>query len=278
MGRFSKLETNLPAEASAAKGRIDAGGGRSQAASTGPGRPAAAEEPPTDARGCVARAEEAFYSGEPREALRWYGRSLQRDGAYLDAWLGQVRLLLLTNQVGEAKVWINRALSNFPDLPQLLALRSAAHARSGMLRQGLALSDHILEQNGGDALAWFCRGMILSLAENRNADFCFDQAIKLSPETDWTMPFSIGFFLYGERRYARAIAFLDQALERRTMLPYAWLLIAQANAHLGRREAARRALTRAEEVCGENERLLRRIQRADTGSILSRLTGLFRRR
>lgn len=270
MGRFSKLETRAKSPGG------DPAASRASAPSNS-NAPPPVEEQAYDAAALLRQGDEAWFGGDAKKALRFYSRAMQEDAACLDAWIHQIRVLILTSQLSEAAVWINRALSIFPDAPGLISLRAVHHARGGMLRRAMESSDAVLSKRGDDAGAWVARGHILSIATNKNAEFCFEQAMKLTRADDWRTPFWIGLALDLERKWSMSIHYYEQALARRGSLPYAWLRIARAHANLGRAGASRQALTRAEETCGDNERLRAEIRRTGTGSIFGRLKALFSR-
>lgn len=274
MGRFSNLETGKKTPAGKAEAKRK--GTDSPESRIGATLPSS-EEPTYDAPYYMSRGDRAFFVGDQKDALRWYSKAMQTDSAFLDAWIEHIRVLTLTRQLAEAKVWINRALSVFPEAPGLLALRSVNMAQSGQMKQAMSSSDMLLSKRDEDWNAWLARGHILLMNGNKNAPFCFDQAEKAGPTEDWRVPFVIGFTLELERQWARAIARYDTALERRPTLPYAWYRIGRCQATLGHRDAARKAFGQAEELCGEDENLRRKILSADTGSVFSRLRGIFGR-
>lgn len=264
MGRFSKLETRSvsPAKEEAAVTAMPTGKLK-------------IADAPSGAATLLARGDEEFFRGESKQAMRWYSRAMQDDASCLEAWVAQIRVLLLERQLREARVWITRGLSSFPDAPALLALRAVHSALSGMVRAAMGASDMILSKQGNDANAWVARGHVLLIDANKNAPFCFDQAIQQSDERDWKTPFLIGMIHDSERKWSRSIPFYEKAVERNSNLPYAWYRIGKAHAHLGHAEAARRAYSEAENLCGDDDKLRRRIQTAGSGSIMDWFRNLF---
>lgn len=249
MGRFSKLEVLAPVAETAppaAKPKPEEELGLAIRTD---------EDIPLDLPGVMRRGDEAFFSGEPKEALRWYSRAMQDDSTCLDSWIAQIRIQILEGDLGDAKVWINRALSIFPDAPALLALRAVNNARSGLIRDAVAASDLILSRRSDDPHPWICRGQILAIAGNKNSDFCFTQAFKMAQADDWKTPFLIGIICDSERLWAKSVAYYQAAIGRRGSLPYAWYRIALAHRELGNTGPARKALVNAEAACGDNERL-----------------------
>ncbi len=274
MGRFSKLETRPGGKApepAASSGELASAPPRAMP-------PDAAEDEYT-LEGCMGRGDDAFFRGDSKEALRWYSRAMKIDSTRLQPWVAQVRLLLLTRQLNEAKVWLNRALTVFPDNPSLMSLHALKNALSGQIQQGMGASDRLMSEQGENVAAWLSRGHILIITGNhKNADFCFDQCLTLSGEADWKAPMMIGMVLDSERHWAKSIRFYESALGRRATLPYAWYRIGRARAAVGQRDRARQAFLRAEALCGDDDLLRRKIQAESTGSVFGRLGALFRRK
>lgn len=281
MGRFSKLETEVQA-AEAAEASA-----RKLATAKDAARPEddigqailGKEEPDYDAPTYLKRGDEAFFSADEREALRWYSRAMAADQSCVDAWVAQIRIMLLQGQTREVKMWLGRALSVFPNSAPLLSLRALHFARTGMLKRALGASDKLLADHPEDLVAWMCRGAILLTADNKNSGFCFEQCMQITPREDWKTPFMIGMMLDAEKRPSKAITYYEKATARRVDLPYALYRIARNHAHLGHGEAARRARAEAAELCGDNDKLRRLIERAPAiGSIFDRLRNLFSRK
>lgn len=280
MGRFSKLEMK---PAAAAPAPAAAPGAPASPPTASPARAPApassAPEPDYSVEACMGLGDEAFFRGDDKDSLRWYSRAMKVDQNRLEPWVAQVRLLLLTRQLSEAKVWLNRAFLLFPQAPALLSLQALLNALTGQIRQAMGASDRLLSEHAGNVAAWLSRGHILIISDNhKNADFCFDQCLQLSGESDWKTPMMIGMVLDVERHWAKSVRFYEAALARRAALPYAWYRIGQARAHVGQRESARQAFLRAEALCGDDDVLRRRIQSAETGTLFARLGSMFRRK
>lgn len=298
MGRFSKIETHRPDEPPG-DGRAPAGtpkrggpGGNQPGSAHGqpgaPGRagadaarpepaPALATEFTHDAAGHLARGYEVFFSGNEKDGLRWFSKAIQENAGLIEAWVAHGRAQLLLGQAAEALTWVQRAMVIFPDAPVLIALRAAVNARKGMARAAIAACDVALERDNRSPDIWMCRGHALLISENRNADFCFEQAVQLTPDLDWRTPFWIAMLYDSERQWSRSIGYYERALGRRSTLPYACYRIALASSALGRPEAARRALAEADRLCGDNEKLRQKVARANPGSMLRKLANLFGR-
>lgn len=274
MGRFSKLETQPKPSDEKKPAEL----GQLTQESAPPRETPVDQADFYDAATCVARGDVAFYGGDDKDALRWYARGVKADATLPAPWIAQVRLLILTNQPNEAKVWLIRAFSVFPNSSAMLGLKALLDARMGRLSNAIGSSDVMMAKNGEDPETWLVRGHILTIAESKNADFCFDQCMDLTDAMDWKMPMSIGLSLDSERKWAKSIKFYEAALERRSSLPFAWYRIGRARAEVGQRDAAAQAFARAEDLCGDNETLRRKILSTGTGSFLRRVKMLFKRK
>lgn len=278
MGRFSKLETQ-------SKARVDAPPDAQPEAPAEPlGRQIVSpfldrEEPTYDTAGYMRQADEAYFGGDEKKAMRLYSRAMQSGPDCMEAWTAQIRILIVSGQLSDGKTWLKRAFSVFPDAPQLVSLRALLNARRGMMREAIGASDMAVEKSPDDIGCWLSRGHILLIAGGRsggNAEFCFQQCMQLSDGTDWKTPFHIGIIHDAERQWWKSPAYYEEAAARRTTLPYAWYRMGLALAEIGRSEAAGKALRRAEQLCDDNDRLLRRVRSAGTGSIKGRIKHLFR--
>ena len=226
----------------------------------------------------IEKGDGAFFTGDHTTAMRWYSRAMQADDHCLEAWIAHIRVLNLTGQLEDAQTWVRRGMEIFPGDTGLMALEAVTNALSGSIGEALRISNSIIAMAGLDLTCWMSRGHVLLISGDRNANSCFEQCIDISLDEDWKTPFLIGMILDCEGKSARAIAFYEAALDRRSALPYAWYRIAMDHAELGQRQSARRALARAEELCVDNDRLLAKIQKAELGSVLNRLKNIFSRK
>ena len=58
-----------------------------------------------------------------------------------------------------------------------------ALGRSGDLQGALAFSDASIEERGDTPYIWLARGDVLLAREEPRADYCFEKALLLAPET-----------------------------------------------------------------------------------------------
>lgn len=234
MGRFSKLETGVPAAPSANQGETAFPKVRRQAKET-----EAPRDPDYDQGHYIAEAETAFYEGEYQKALRLYSRAMQVDQSSIEPWIGQVLCLVELKQNREAAVWALRSLELFPEDPRLISVQGLTYALNGTIKRALACSDYAISQPvPASAFVWAVRGHILSLADNQNAGFCFDKAMEVRQKEDWRTPLKIGLLLLGEKKWSRAAEFLQVAAQVNPRSPYIWKKLGYAKERLGMSQPA----------------------------------------
>lgn len=274
MSRFSNLETTAPKQPPPQRGMIEHGV-ESSAPIIGENEETLAD---SDAAGCVRQGDEAFFRGDYKNGMRWYSRAIDKDSRSIEAWVGLVRMLLLKGDLQDAYTWLGRGLTVFPSAPQLMALRGANYARRGMLRQAMSNTDAVLEQNPNLAIAHMARGEALLFADNKQADHCFEQAVKLTPTLDWKTPMLIGMIFEERRQWARAIVFYTRAAERSERHPALWYHVGLCRAQLGQGHLARKAFDQAEALCVADDPLLLKLSKAKTGSLWGKIIGVFRKK
>ncbi|MCL5271215.1 MAG: tetratricopeptide repeat protein [bacterium] len=270
MGRFSKLETG-------GRGGEPAPD-RDAVSPEFPFTPAAGkdEREDLDQAACLRLGDEALFRNDRRAALRWYSRAMDRDSRAVEAWVAMLRVLLFKGDLGEAQSWVNRGLTLIPGSPHLLALRAVLYARRGMMRQAINNSDAVLETAGTVPLAHMARGEVLLLADNKNAQYCFDQCLGLTPPDDWRTPLMIGLIHEDRRLWARAIHYYGIAAQRTEREPALWYHVGLCRAELGHAAQARKAFEQAGQICQPGDPLLLKLSHASTGSLWLRLRNLFR--
>lgn len=266
MGRFSRLET----------GKTNGSGQELERpeiidpAEHYPAADAQPIDPSLDAPACLRRGHEAMVRDFHKDAMRWYSRALDMEPRLLDAWVGMIRTHTIKGELSQASVWIGRGLSVFPDSPALMALKAVNLARRGLLRQALTGSDAALERAPTLALAHLARGEVLVVSDNRNFDFCFEQALKLSPALDWLTPFVAGMILEERRLWTRALVYYSHSAERNESNPALWYHVARCRIALGHAGKAERALAQARELCAPDDRLIHKIEALHGGSAAGR--------
>jgi tetratricopeptide (TPR) repeat protein len=276
MGRFSRLETDHKPEG---HGDESTDVALRDVLSDLPPRPDPdGKDSKIDPAEMVEHGNQAFFRGAFKEALRWYSRAIDHDSTVTQPWVALIRTLLFKGDLREAGTWINRGLTLAPNSPHLMAMRAVLYAHRGMLRQAINNSDRVLEEHGNEPLAHMARGEVLLLADNKHADFCFQQSLKLAPSTDWMGPMLIGLIYEKRRQWAKAIQYYAKAAENNERLAVLWYRVGISRAAMGHTQHARRALDQARELCDADDPLLSKIYHARPGSIWRRLRHLFSRR
>lgn len=271
MGRFSKLEPTQPGEPSDDKPipTLDTRLTPGEPGATGDSLKFTAIE-------FVEMADQAWLRADYKNALRYYSRALDKDSTLANAWVDMIRVLLLRGDLSQADTWTNRALTLFPNHGSLLAMRAVVKARRGIMREALNNSDALLAQHPADPVTQIARGEILLLAENKNYDFCFSQALTMVNTHDWKTPAVIAMILEEQRLWAKAIQYYTKAYERNETSAALLFRVARCRAELGHAQQARKALAQARELCPADDPLIVEIDRASTGSVWNRLKNLFR--
>ena len=200
--------------------------------------------------------------GNYENALRFYSRALEIDKSLIDAWTGQVQMLVLLGEYPQAAMWAQKALELFPSHGDLMAGRSQAECRRGNLREAVSLSDGALSQRGETSYQWQVRGELMLVMKQKTDRHCFDKAQVLS--RDYLVPLESGLIYLHHRSFVKAQQRLQMALERQPDSHYAWYLVGRCQFEAGLAEAATRSFERCIELCPNHH---------DAGVALARLRG-----
>ncbi|MCC5877010.1 MAG: tetratricopeptide repeat protein [Candidatus Sumerlaeia bacterium] len=195
----------------------------------------------------IQRADEAFFSGNYKDALRHYSRALQEDPTHVYPWIGQVSALIGMRQFREAELWTNRALDQFPEESSLLSQRARVLAATGNLKRAIGLSDYALGQ-GATEWTWLARGEVLLEASDNNSLYCFEKAMEMAEPTNWRIPLVAGLTFGRKRQWASAEEFLKISAERNPKNGFTWLELARVLMELNYTDRARDALQRARQL------------------------------
>lgn len=270
-GRFSKLEkpSGSTPRLEPPPGAVARDAPREAAK---PARPTEEENYPS----FIQRADEAFFTGRYKEALRHYSRALQEDGSHVYPWIGQVSALLGLRQYREAELWSNRALDHFPEDSSLLSQRARVLAATGNLKRAIGLSDFALGQ-GATEWTWLARGEVLLEAQDGNALHCFEKAREMAGPEDWRIPLLAGMTYARKRQWASAEEFLRSAAEKNSRNYFVWIELARVLMALNYTDRARDAIDRARALnpeCREAAALELQLYRRP---FLKRVLGVLRR-
>jgi tetratricopeptide (TPR) repeat protein len=237
-GRFSKLETNATGTPGLTPpaGSIPRGGTAPSIQHT----PAVEENNyPT----FVLQADEAFFTGNYRDALRHYSRALQQTNNQVYPWIGQISALIGLKQYKEAELWSNRALEQFPEDSSLLSQRARVLALTGNLKRAIGVSDYAMSR-GATHWTWLARGEVLLEANDGNALFCFAKATEMAERDDWRTPLLAGLSFLRKRQWSGAEEFLKKAAEINPRNYYIWFSLAEVLVELSYTDRARDAIQR----------------------------------
>ena len=185
----------------------------------------------------LAQAQSAFERGDFQQALRDYSKVLEYDALSTAAWIGQVRMLIEMGEFDEAKLWADKALERLPNEPELLAAKGVALARLGDTEAALAYSDAAISEQGDTPYIWLARGDVLLARSEKRAEFCFDKALSLIPNS-WLFQWLASRILYFYRKYALALKYIQQALNLHGTQSVIWLQYGLCQQALGMKEAS----------------------------------------
>jgi tetratricopeptide (TPR) repeat protein len=206
------------------------------------GRQPAADDSPTgkadhfvsgirDAQHYLRQAEAQELADDPEAALRSFAAALGEDPLLLEAWAGQVRMLIELEEYPEARLWADKALEKFPDNPALLALKSVALRRMGSHTEAWGLNDVALQGKGDWALVWACRGELMLADRRPAAEQCFARAQSLAPNTA-PMMMRIGAIYLRYHKYSQALDVLQKAAASLPQAARVWYLLGRAQEEL----------------------------------------------
>ena len=200
--------------------------------------------------------------GNYENALRFYSRALEVEKTLIDAWTGQVQMLVLLREYPQASMWAQKALELFPSHGDLMAGRAQAEGRRGNVREAVSLSDGALSQRGETPYQWQVRGELMLVMKQKTDRHCFDKAQVLS--RDHLVPLESGLIYLHHRSFVKAQQRLQVALERQPDSHYAWYLIGRCQLDAGLAQAATRSFERCIELCPNHH---------DAGVELAKLRG-----
>jgi tetratricopeptide (TPR) repeat protein len=166
-------------------------------------------------------ADTARRHGFYENALRYYSRSLEFNKSLVEAWVGQVRMLVELEEYPEAVVWSTKAMELFRENPDLMAGKAQAFARRGDAPSAVALSDGAIQKPGQSAYRWLVRGELMVATRQRTDQYLFDKAALADP--DWLVLLDIGRVYMHYDEPARALPWTRRAVERAPIAAYAVL-------------------------------------------------------
>jgi tetratricopeptide (TPR) repeat protein len=225
----------------------------------------------------LGQAKAAFTNGNFEGALRFFSKVIEFDPQNVEAWAGQVRMLIELGEYREAQLWAEKALERFPREPELLAAKAVALARSGSLEEALACSDASIEERGDAPYLWLARGDVMLARKEARADYCLEKALLMSPH-DWFIPWLAARIRYFYRQFALALKLMQKAVEQNATHFVVWLELGHCQLALGLAGPALRSFHQAKELNPDSVETKRAITEAAQGSgLFGRLRGLWHR-
>jgi tetratricopeptide (TPR) repeat protein len=149
------------------------------------------------------------------------------------------------------------------------------YAQQGMVQRGLQCSDYALQKSAADALVWVLRGEVLTLAGNKNAEFCFTKAMETKLPDDWTIPAQVGMFLLREKHHAPAVEYLKAGVHLNTRNDFLWLNLGLALERLGIVQPALDAFNTALKLNPQNVEAEHAVRRLTSAPFLARFLRRF---
>ena len=264
MGRFSKLEVREAAQPKKSE-RVAKPLRKSSGAA------------PLSYDSTMRDADERFYQGDWKEAIRLYSRALQLDNSQVAPWVGQVIALLFQGQLREADAWAKRSLECFPDHPAAVSIHGLVFVLQGMTKRGIGSSDYAMGLGADDPVAWIARGWMLLEADNKNWKNCFMKALEICPSDEWKMHTLSGFILEHYKKWPQAVERFRQAADQQTGNFYLWHHLGICYSKLG---VARKAIEAQKHVLSidpDYHPAKREIKRLSGFSLFGIFKRLFRR-
>lgn len=191
----------------------------------------------------------AFERAEFEVGLRHYARALEENPKCVEAWTGQVRMLIELGEYREAKAWADKALETFQQHAELLAAKAVALGRLGQWNDALAFSDAAFEERGGTPYVWLARADVLLARKESRADYCMDQALVLAAG-DWLVAWLAARIRMHYQQMVQALKLLRRALEWDAGQPVVWCDLGRCEAATGQVALARTSFHRALELDG----------------------------
>ncbi len=264
MGRFSKLEVREAAKSEKTEKAAEPSRKSSGAA-------------PLSYDGMMRKADERFYLGDWKEAVRLYSRALQLDNSQVAPWTGQVLALLFQGQLREADAWAKREMECFPDNPVAVSMHGLVFVLQGMTKRGMGSSDYAMGLGAGDPMTWVARGWMLLEADNKNWKNCFTKALETNPSDEWRIHMLTGFILEQYKKWPQAVERYLEAADQQTGNFYLWHRLGLCYSKLG---VARKALEAQQHVLSidpDFQPAKREVARLSGFSVFAVFRRLFRR-
>jgi tetratricopeptide (TPR) repeat protein len=200
-------------------------------------KPAVSGEPIRDADYFYNEALKYWLNGDFEPALRNYSRVLEINNGFFEAWAGQVLMLIELEEYREALIWADKALEQFPEHPELLALKAVANARDAKMEKAIAYSDNSISKDNITPRVWLARAEVFLSRKNQIAENCISKAASLSGNNLPIIKFEAARLLNRRGNYSAAIEYLNDVLKAFPKSAFVWYELGCGQAKLGRSEA-----------------------------------------
>jgi tetratricopeptide (TPR) repeat protein len=188
--------------------------------------------------------------GHYENALRFYSRALEEDKALIQAWTGQVQMLVLLDELPEADLWARKALEIFAGNGELLAARAQALCRLGDRKQAIALCDGSMSAQGRSAYRWQVRGELMLATKQKLDAHCFDKAQQL--DRDWLVMLENALVYLHYDMASLGLGRARGAVEAAPDQYYAWYVYGLSQAALGLHRPAKESIAQCLKLCPQH--------------------------
>jgi tetratricopeptide (TPR) repeat protein len=194
-------------------------------------------EPIRDADYFHKEALKYWLAGDFELALRNYSRALEKNSTLLDAWVGQVLMLIELGEYKEAIVWADKALELFPEHPELLAVKAVACCRDYKMEKAIAYSDNSISKEDITSRIWLARAEVMLNRKSSIAENCISKAISIASNMAPVVKLEAARLLRKKGGYSAAIGHLNEVVKVFPKSALAWYELGCCQSKLGLSEA-----------------------------------------
>lgn len=234
--RFSNLEMEEAVRAGDGHGAGEVAQGNSGGSGFG--------VPIQDAEALLGKAADCELNGDFEGGLRNYSAALGENPLLPAAWVGQSWMLLRLDELPEASAWCDKALENYPESPDLLAVKAIAQYRMGNESTARDICDRALQLSGEFPFVWLARGEIMLRRSRAAAEECFTRVIR-SADPGGPFALRVASVLVHYSRHAQALPLLRKIVAEMPTAAEGWYLLGTTLSRLGLRGEAVDALDQA---------------------------------
>lgn len=163
------------------------------------------------------------------DAQRFFGKAIQRDPEFAQAWAGQCLAYLdwyyyqpAVDKIEQARTSCQKAVELDPNLAESHAALGDLHRKTGSFELAIAEYQSALKIDNRNALAWRGLGQALSeLEQESDAEDAMRRAIELDPD-DLGNFSALGGFYFAHGRYAEAAGVYGRMAQHPSASASAW--------------------------------------------------------